>query len=185
MFLKILVSVDYGAILATIIVILLMVAILYITLVVLSFVFMKIFKNKIRQGREKINVILFQKYDSLMKFVSLYKDKIKPNSPLLRFSNNEEFQKFNELMPNEFEEFSSYCDSMVTYAKKIFINESDDQNFSYGKEILDNIEELNVKFLEAIQLYNTNVIGFNYWRNLFSTKRIKNILFIKEIDPIK
>lgn len=185
MFLKILVSVDYRAILATIIVVLLMIVILYITLLVFSFVFMSVFKNKIKQGKEKINVILFQKYDSLMKFISLYKDKIKPNSPLLIFSNNEELQKYNELKPEEFEEVSSYYESMVTYAKKIFINENDELNFSYGKEILDNIEELNNKFLEAIQLYNTNVIGFNYWRNLFSTKRIKNILFIKEIEPIK
>lgn len=146
---------------------------------------MRVFKRKIKQGKEKINVILFQKYDSLMKFATLYKDKIRPNSPLMIFSNNEELKKYNELNPSEFEEFSSYCDSMANYAKKIFINDSDETNFSYGKEILDNIEELNVKFLEAIQLYNTNVIGFNYWRNLFSTKWIKRILFIKEIDPIK
>lgn len=185
MFLKILVSVDYAAILASIIVILLMVAILYITLVIFSFVFMKLFKDKIKKGKEQINVILFQKHDSLLKFISLYKDKLKEGSPLLIFFNNEEFKKYTELKVNEFEEFYNYYEKMVTEAKKIFINESDDKKFSYAKEILDNIEELNIKFLEAIQLYNTNVIGFNYWRNLFSTKWIKNILFIKEIDPIK
>lgn len=185
MFANILVSVDYGAILISIIVISLMLLILYIALVTTSFVFMKIFKNKIKQGKEKINVILFQKYDSLMKFATLYKDKIKEDSPLYRFLKNEELQKYTELTVDEFEDFYNYCETLLNYAKKIFISSEDDTNFSYGKEILDNIEELNTKFLESIQLYNTNVIGFNYWRNLFSTKWLKNILFIKEIKTIQ
>lgn len=184
MFLNILVSVDYNAILITITVIAIMILILYMTLIILSFSFMHVFKKKINKGKEVINVVLFQKYESLMKISELYKDIISADSPLAIFGTNEYLKKYNVLKAEEFENFYNYSESILNEAKKVFVN-YDLEDMSLINEIFNTIEELNKKYFEAIQLYNTNVIGYNYWRDLFSTRWLKNLLFIKKIDTIK
>ena len=47
------------------------------------------------------------------------------------------------------------------------------------------ISDINKNYLETVQIYNRLVIGYNYWRNLFSTRWFKHILFIREKKSIK
>ena len=71
-----LISIDYNAILITVIVIAVLLFVIYFTIIILSFIFMKSFKNKLKKGRRSINLILFQKNDCLLKLGELYKDKL-------------------------------------------------------------------------------------------------------------
>lgn len=185
MFLNNLISVDYTAILITIIVLVVLFLIVYIMVIVLSFTFMHSFKHKLKKGKQSINLILYQKNDCLLKLSTLYRDKLANNSPLLRYLNNEEYKKFNELKVEEFDDFYNFLEKMLSYVQKAYVTYNIEEKESFVQDLFLTISELNNKYLQAIQLYNTNVIGYNYWRNLFSTRWIKNLLFIKNINTIK
>ena len=180
-----LISIDYNAILITVIVIAVLLFAIYFTIIILSFIFMKSFKNKLKKGRRSINLILFQKNDCLLKLGELYKDKLNDNSPIKRYLNNPQYRKFVEIKVDEFDDFYNFSEKILNLEQKAYVLYGAGDNESYVKEIFSALSELNNKYLQAIQLYNTNVIGYNYRRNFFSTKRIKNLLFIKNINTIK
>ena len=185
MFFNLLVGIDYNALWAIFISLALLICLIYLITVVLSFAFMLNFRKKIKKGKETINVVLFQKNDSLMKLASLLQEHLKEDNPLAIFAKNEELKKYNELKAEEFDEFYNYSEKILNCAQRIYISYDFSINDSYIKDVFLTLVELNNKYFESVQLYNTNVIGYNYWRNLFSTRWIKNILFIKEIDTIK
>ncbi len=185
MFLEKLISVDYTAILIAIIVLVVLCLLVYVMVVVLSFTFMHVFKRKLKKGKQSINLILYQKNDCLLKLSALYRDKLANDTPIVRYLNNEEYKKFTELKVEEFEDFYNFLEKMLSYVQKAYVTYAIEDKESFVRDLFLTISELNNKYLQAIQLYNTNVIGYNYWRNLFSTRWIKNLLFIKNINTIK
>ena len=73
---------------------------------------------------------------------------------------------------------------MITEIQKIYINNDLEELKKPVEVFFKNIEEMNEKYYQTSQLYNTKVIGYNYWRNFFSTKWLKKILHIKEKQTI-
>ena len=55
----------------------------------------------------------------------------------------------------------------------------------HGYAVLNDSDDINTRFTISTQLYNSNVVAFNYYHNLFGTKFIKKIFKIKEKERIE
>lgn len=157
----------------------------YILLLAFSFIFMRNFSKDISKKIDFLNLSLYQKCEAINMIISILDAYIKPNNPLYIFSKNENYKEYHRFNVNEIEEFYIYTEKMVTEVQKIYINNDLSSHKKEVENFLKNIEEMNEKFHQTSQLYNTSVVGYNYWRNFFSTKWIKKIFFIKEKQTIK
>lgn len=157
----------------------------YILLLAFSFIFMRNFSKDISKKIDFLNLSLYQKCEAINMIISILDAYIKPNNPLYIFSKNENYKEYHRFSVNEIEEFYIYTEKMVTEVQKIYINNDLSSHKKEVENFLKNIEEMNEKFHQTSQLYNTSVVGYNYWRNFFSTKWIKKIFFIKEKQTIK
>ncbi|MGP1413616.1 MAG: hypothetical protein ACTTID_00545 [Bacillales bacterium] len=156
----------------------------YLTYLIISLVFMRINKKKINVMLNKIKVILYQKTDSLTKILNVfYKNEIidldKFNS-LVNMLN----QKFKDLSIDEIKEKYESEEEVYKEIKKISQYLKINSVTFECQKILHNIDFLNEKYYQNIQLYNTIIIGYNYWRNLLFTKWIKILLRIEEYKSI-
>ncbi len=184
MFLNVLLSTRETVI--TVILIIIGVALLaYLILLSVSFYFMHYFKRDINIKKDSINLILFQKIDLLIKLSLIMEPFLEENNPLRLMSDNKEFKLYQKIEPSEFEEFYVYTEKMLQLAQKVYIDSDLNEYKKTVEEIFLTIEELNQKYFQATQLYNTSVIAYNYWYNLFSTKWVKKLFFMKTIDSIK
>jgi len=154
----------------------------YLILLVISFCFMQSFKRKIKKQNEKLSIILFQKKECISQLIYSIKDKVSEQiyNEISMYYQNEKYQLFvgSELMEEN---------SKVLLVNKkingIYVNylKGDDKSI---KDSLGVLSDLDNYFMEVVQLYNSYVIGYNYWRNLFSTKWVKKLLHIKLLDTL-
>ncbi len=162
-----------------------LVLISYVIFVFLSFCFMHSFKKKINTAVDTINVILYQKimgiYECVNELIKLGYD----NPKLLDFKKNSEFKEYKPVGAKDFNNLFTKTEEIYSMIKKVCVNLKSNENISEVVSDLDTIKNLNSKYFETVQLYNTYVIGFNYWRNLFFTKWVKILLHKDEIDAIK
>lgn len=158
---------------------------LYIAIIITSFAFMRQFKKDIKRRKDFINLLIFQKNDLLYKLSIILEKYLSKEDSLSEYINDEDLHLYKKLDAKEFEDFYMFTEKMLQNAQKIYINNNLEADKSKVDEIFLTIAELNDKYFQAVQLYNTSVVGYNYWYNLFSTKRIKKILFIKTIETIK
>lgn len=166
-------------------VIVLFLLLLYIIYVSVSFFFMRSFKKKIEINCEKINVLIYQKIQTLYECSQNLMKLGYDNPKLLEFVKDNRIKKYEKSEPKEFEKLFNGTENLYGVVKGVCINlkRTDDT-----RELVNNlktIDDLNTKYFETIQLYNTDVVGFNYWRNLFFTKWVKVLLRKDEIDTIK
>ena len=94
-------------------------------------------------------------------------------------------KKYTKLKVEEIEEFYSYTEKILKDAQKIYIDCDLGAEKIEVEGIFLAISDINKNYLETVQIYNSLVIGYNYWRNLFSTRWFKHILFIREKKSIK
>ena len=168
-----LLSLDSDGILVIILIILGLLLLIYLIIVIVSFSFMSNFKRDINRRKDFINVTLYQKLTLLSRLSEIMKDYLKENDPLKIMGANEDLKKYQKLTAQEFEQ-------------KIYINfDLDEDSKRKVEEIFLTIAELNDKYFQAVQLYNTSVVAYNYWYNFSTTRWIKKILFMKTIDTIK
>ena len=157
----------------------------YIIYVAISFFFMKQFKKKILNYRKRINVVIYQKYQELDNASEIIIKLGYGTNDINKFAKADEFNKYKEIDVKDFD--SSFTKSEISYKKlKTAITNlkfSDDYGELIGK--LKIIDGLNSRYYESIQLYNTYVIGYNYWRNLLFSKWIKVLFKKDEIDTIR
>ncbi len=157
----------------------------YIVYVMVSFHFMKNFKRKIDTSSETINVLIFQKFQNLYEISNILLKLGYDNPKLLDFIKNQKTIKYKKIEAKNFD--NVYNDTEKTYSiiKSVCVNLKNSDDTRELVNILKTIDELNKKYFETIQLYNTYVVGFNYWRNLFFTKWVKVLFRKDEIDTIK
>lgn len=181
-----LLSFDKNVILAIISIILGLILLVYLIIIIVSFSFMHNFKKDINRRKDFINVTLYQKLTLLSRLSEIMKPFLKDNEPLKIMGENEELKKYQKLDAQEFEEFYVYSEKILQNAQKIYINfDLNDEDKRKVEEIFLAIAELNEKYFQAVQLYNTSVVAYNYWYNLSTTRWIKKILFLKTIETIK
>ena len=155
----------------------------YIIMFVLSFVLMNRFKAKIKKQSEKVNIIIYQKFEVLTALSEVFDTYIKPESRLKHLTKNE-IRNYISLSPSSFSEAYLISNQLASRAQKIYV----DNEFNGKKASIDilfeSLYDLDNKYYESIQTYNSYVIGYNYWRNLLFTRWIKNLFKIKKIEPI-
>lgn len=173
------------AALVTAISIVVVILIVYIGYIVVSFFFMRRFVEKIENIKKTISVLIYQKYEGL-DFVaeSLIKEGVN-NRKLKEFSSGNEFNKYTKITADEFEIDFDASEEAYNFIKGIFQDLKYCDSLDNIKNLMLSIDSINSKYYESIQLYNTYVVGYNYWRNLFFTKWVKKLFKKEEYDSIK
>ena len=184
MFMHILLSFNTTVTISIIAIVISVIILFYLVLLITTFVFMHNFKIDILRKKDFLNVTLYQKIDLLIKLSDLLSEHLDEKDPLKILGQNDELKAYQKLNAEEFEEFYRYSEKMLQNVQKIYIN-YDLKEKKQVEEIFLAIGELNEKYFQAVQLYNTSVVAYNYWYNFFSTKWVKKLFFIKKIDTIK
>lgn len=154
----------------------------YLIYFLISIFFMIAFNKKIRVGKEAISILLFQKKLSLLNIIS-FLDQNELNEDLLNFKNDNINFTYSLIDPSISREI--YLEEEAIYKNLInLISKKEDVNSKIKKEI-NLIEDINKRYFSRSQIYNSNIVGYNYWRNLRFTKLIKRIFQIKEKETIK
>lgn len=154
----------------------------YLIYFLISIFFMIAFNKKIRVGKEAISILLFQKKSSLLNIIS-FLDQNELNEDLLNFKNDNINFTYSLIDPSISREI--YLEEEAIYKNLInLISKKEDVNSKIKKEI-NLIEDINKRYFSRSQIYNSNIVGYNYWRNLRFTKLIKRIFQIKEKETIK
>jgi|GEM_PF-2550788 hypothetical protein len=157
----------------------------YAGYVITSFFFMNRFGKKIKVSSESISVIMFQKYENLDTIATILIKSGQDNPKLILFEQNDLYKKYTNVQIKDLETVFNKSEEIYSFIKSICANLKEADKISGLATYLIAIDSLNSKYYETIQLYNTYVVGYNYWRNLFFTKWIK-VLFRKDtIDTIK
>ena len=178
MFMHILLSFNTTVTIAIIAIVISVVILSYLVLLITSFIFMHNFKTDILRKKDFLNVTLYQKIDLLIKLSDLLSEYLDEKDPLKILGQNDELKAYQKLNAEEFEEFYNYSEKMLQNAQKIYINYDLKEKKKKVEEIFLAIGELNEKYFQAVQLYNTSVVAYNYWYNFFSTKWVKKLFFI-------
>ena len=179
----------------------------YITYVIISFVFMGAFSKKLDVQNKTLNILLYQKVSALFKIIEIinkyinldnYLDKsiinysklnISSNDvkALLEITSNQDYLKYQEykdtsLLVSFFTSLDKYFFIITELLKVIKISNKEDlQNINLNLSINDDISS---RFIVTTQLFNSNVVGYNYWRNLKFTKFIKRMFKVAEKKQI-
>ena len=181
-----LLSLDKDGIIVIAIIVLALLLLIYLVILITCFSFMLNFKRDINRRKDFINVTLYQKLNLLSKLAEIMEKYLTDNDPLKIMGSNEDLKKYQKLDAQEFEEFHVYSEKILQNAQKIYINfDLEEESKKQVEEIFLAIAELNDKYFQAVQLYNTSVVAYNYWYNFKTTKWVKKILFMKTIDTIK
>ncbi|MBP5694601.1 MAG: hypothetical protein J6X03_04065 [Bacilli bacterium] len=155
----------------------------YFLAIFFSFRFMGNFKKKIKNQSEKVNIIIYQKFEILSTLSQELDSYIRDDSRLKHLK-KEEIKNYMSLSPKEFSDAYSISNQLAARAQKIYVSNEFNGRQRVIDQLLESLYDLDNKYFESIQIYNSFAIGYNYWRNLFSTRWIKNILKIKKIDLI-
>ena len=158
---------------------------LYIVYVLISFFFMKSFKKKIDTGCETINVLMYQKIQSLYECSCILMKLGYDNPKLLEFVRTQKEKPYEKVQAKDFDDAFNKIENIYSTVKSVCVNLKRVDDTKDLVNNLKNIDDLNTKYFENKQLYNTYVVGFNYWRNLFFTKWVKVLFRKDEIDTIK
>lgn len=158
---------------------------LYLIYILVSFFFMNEFKKKINVKVEAINVIIYQKYQLEDQTSSLLIMNGHNNKELKAFDDSDAFKNYKKIDAKQFEQAFNNSESSYKLIKRICAEIKLDEELEQIKINLKLIDDLDSKYFESIQLYNTYVVGYNYWRNLLFTRWIKVLFRKDEIDTIK
>ena len=179
----------------------------YITYVIISFVFMASFSKKLDIQNKTLNILLYQKVNALFKIIEILskyvtldnylhksiinysKLNISSNEvkSLLEITSNEDYLKYEEhkdisLLVSYFTSLDKYFFIINELLKVVKTSNKEDLNsINLNLSINDDISS---RFIVTTQLFNSNVIGFNYWRNLRFTKFIKKMFKVAEKKQI-
>ncbi len=167
----------------TLVIVISSILITYIAYLIFSFVFMFSFKKKVNISRKKLNILLYQKAQSLFKVCELLEFNISDYPLLNEFNGKTDEKEYKEIKPESFREKYLKLDDLYKNSSKVLANKSI-KNIELIKKEFHVIEDCNDRYFVASQIYNSNVVGFNYWRNLFMTKWVKKLFGIKEINLI-
>lgn len=153
----------------------------YIIFVFLTFYMMHVYKKKLNEEKKSINIFLYQKGQVITKNYNILKEK----DPSFQIDFNfDSINTFKEYETNEFLKQKETLDNLVSKLSKEAVKVKLNGSEMIFKENIDSILEIDRSFNEKVQLYNANIIGYNYWLRYLGTRWIKKIFKVKKIEPI-
>ena len=157
---------------------------LYILLVINSFVFMFIFSIKLKRASHSINLILYQKADCLLRISKHMKTLVDNNQIIKDFVATTDINNYKVFDVKNFDHINKKENEIFKEIKLIYVNNKNIPDKEKVIALIKSYDDLCKNYAKQTQYYNTYVVGYNYWRNLFTTKWIKLLLKKKEKDLI-
>lgn len=119
-----------------------------------------------------------------MKLNDLFKDSMdaKTYENFIKSYGNSEFNKVSK---DNVSKMFNKLELSKKELESIFVNKVENYDKDKVMMLFSSFKEISEHYTEMTQAYETYVIGYNYWRNLFSTKWIKKLFRIKEITSLK
>lgn len=155
----------------------------YFIYFIISIFFMMSFSKKLKTGKKAISILLYQKRNSLLKIIDLI-DPSLLNEELIKFKNENINQEYKVVDPSLSREI--YLDLEDIYKNiTFFLDKNESQKGEKLEREIIVLEDINRRYFSTSQMYNTNIIAYNYRRNLSFTKLLKTLFRIKEKEPIK
>ena len=155
----------------------------YLIMLILSFILMNNFKNKVKKQSEKVNIIIYQKFEVLSS-LSEYLDQYIKDESRLKHLTKEEIKNYISLSPLNYSEAYSISNQLTSRAQKIYVNYEFNEKQKEIDLLFKSLSDLDDKYYESIQTYNSFVLGYNYWRNLKFTRWLKILFKIKKLESI-
>ncbi len=146
---------------------------------------MHIFNKKIKKSTETISIFIFQKEECMAKTIKLLGESAMKQKVLNEFIDHFSEKSYSLLSYKEFGNKFTETRELTKEIKLIYTNQKRINNKEEIDALFSSINELNNGYMEETQLYNSYVVAYNYWRNLFMTRWIKTIFKIKEKEQIK
>ena len=145
---------------------------------------MNSFKQKMDKCVESIRIDLFQMQESLNKILDLFKVYIDEKTYLdLKEKINK--YEFKNLSKDEFFICFSSFEVIKKTLEAIYINNFESTNNETINLLFSSFKDVTIHYTDMTQDFNSNAVGFNYWRNLYFTKWIKKLFKIEEVTSIK
>ncbi len=141
------------------------------------------FHKKVNVSKRTLNILLYQKAQALYAICDLLDENINQVDSLKKFNDEKEGKEYKNINPELFREKYLELEDLYKTSNKILIDRKI-SNPDLIKKEFSVVEDCNERYFSASQAYNANVVGFNYWRNLFMTKWVKKLFGIKEIGLI-
>ncbi len=165
------------------IIVLLAILVIYFVYLFISFFFMSAFSKKINIQNKTLSLLIFQKAKVLYSLGSYLEKYIENNEKIANFLKENKYIEYKDYDIKDIRNITFELDDVYKEFKTILINNKID---TYKEVSMDfNLfEDLDKRFFITSQIYNSNVVGFNYWRNLKFTKFVKKIFRIKEKETI-
>ncbi len=157
--------------------------VIYFVYLFLSFFFMSAFQKKINIQNKTLSLLVFQKAKVLYSLGQYLEKYIANNEKISSFLKENKYLEYKDYNVKDIRNSSLELDDVYKEFKTILINNKID---AYKEVSMDfNLfEDLDKRFFITSQIYNSNVVGFNYWRNLKLTKFVKKMFRIKEKETI-
>ncbi len=146
--------------------------IIYFIYLLFSFSFILGFKRKVNIAKQKLNILLYQKSQAIYRVLDLIDEDL--NEDLLNFKNVKKYLEYIEILPDDFRNVYLELEDIYKKITKIDFKNNDKIKFE-----LSIIEDCNNEYFSSTQIYNSYVIGYNYWRNLYLTKWIKDLFKVE------
>lgn len=156
---------------------------IYFVYLFISFFFMSSFNKKINIQNKTLSLLIFQKAKILYTLNDLLDKYILNNEKINLFFNEKKYLEYKDYGVKEIKNINIEIDDIYKEFKTILINNKIESYKEVSSEF-NLYDDLNKRFFITSQIYNSNVVGYNYWRNLKLTKFIKVIFKIKEKETI-
>lgn len=157
--------------------------VLYIIYVLISFFFVIGFSKKMNTEIESLSVSLYQKANILKELNLLMAKFVNNNEVVQNFIKEDMLNEYQTLDVKDIKELNNKFNNVFNEFKNILINNRV-ENYKKVSLNFNLYEDLEKRFFITSQIYNTNVVAFNYWRNLMFTKWVKKLFGIKEKESI-
>lgn len=159
---------------------------IFILTLIVSSIFTNVFKRQLKQNSSALNLLLSQRYEVVSEIVQiLKKHNIEVSSDDIKAINKlERVNDFQTLLKSDRDlrvlSFIHSTHNIITLCES---SEEVMKDPSYS-DILIRFNDLEESYREKTALYNSNVLGFNYWINVPVVKYIFRLFKLRNKDLI-
>lgn len=161
-------------------------AILYLLFGLVCFIFIRVFTRKIKKNSKAVNLLLVQRTDIMKEIVEIAKsnDILLPSDDVENIALLNNISDFQTLTKEDRDQrilsFMHSSRNLITLCSRNSLIK-DSKEFLNALSKYKDIEE---SYRQISALYNSDVIGFNYWINVIFIRPFMKISKVKNKDLI-